>query len=280
MPHPLALHHLSLRDIAPQDLPGIARDVGLSRISVFVAPPSADLDIFPRVKPGRGLLAFTEACRATGVSVHNIDVFSLGPETRIETFAAALDLGAEIGADRLTALVQDPDLGRAAAISAELSEAAQSRGIKVSIEFMKFSALRSIRAGADFVANAGHPNLSLLVDPLHLMRTGGTISDVQAIDPAFIGAAQFCDGPLSAPANAFAEAVEDRGIPGEGAFPLADFLAALSEDCPVDIEVPLKRLAEAGLTPLERAQRLLAATMTYFDPATRGQTAAKVERGP
>lgn len=264
MLHPLALHQLSLRDVAPEDLPGIAREAGLSRVSVFVQPPSAELDIFPRVTAGQGCRSFNEACRAAGVSVHNIEVFSVGPETSIADFEPALDLGAEIGALRLTALVQDPDLSRAAARMAALAEAAQSRGMAVSIEFMRFSQLRSIEAGADFVARVGHANLTLLVDPLHLFRTGGRIASLTALDPALIGAAQFCDGPMAAPANAFAEAVEDRAIPGEGAFPLAAFLAALPDGCPLDIEVPMKRLAEAGLAPLDRARRLCDATRRFL----------------
>ena len=47
--HRLALHQLSLRDVAPVDLPGIARGAGVDTVSVFVTPPSPDLDIFPRV---------------------------------------------------------------------------------------------------------------------------------------------------------------------------------------------------------------------------------------
>jgi sugar phosphate isomerase/epimerase len=265
MPHSLALHHLSLRDVAPEDLPGIAREAGLSQVSVFVQAPSPELDIFPRVTKGKECKAFNEACRAADVSVHNIEVFSLGPDTRIADFEPALDLGAEIGARRLTALVQDPDLSRAAARMAALAEAAQSRGMAVSIEFMRFSRLRSIEAGADFVARVGHANLTLLVDPLHLFRTGGRIGSLAAIDPALIGAAQFCDGPMAAPANAFAEAVEDRAIPGEGEFPLVDFISALPGGCPLDIEVPMKRLADAGHTPSDRARRLCAATRRILE---------------
>jgi sugar phosphate isomerase/epimerase len=272
MQHPLALHHLSLLDVAPEDLPAIAREAGFSRVSVFVMPPSVNLDIFPRVEPGKSCRAFTSACRASGVSVHNIDVFSVGPDTRIQDLEAALDLGAEIGAERLTALVQDPDRGRAAERLADLSEAAECRDIEVSIEFMKFSALRSITAGADFVAQVGHSNLSLLVDPLHLTRTAGTIAELKALDPKFIGAAQFCDGPLAAPANAFIEAVEDRGIPGEGEFPLIDFLLCLPSHCPLDIEVPLKRLSDVGCTPMERARLLYDAAVTYLTAAARRET--------
>ncbi|GKY89581.1 sugar phosphate isomerase/epimerase family protein [Sinisalibacter aestuarii] len=268
MERALTLHQLCLRDVAPAELPGIAAAVGLASVSVFVMPPSPKLDIFPRIEPGQGLRDFTAACRTHAVGVHNIEVFSVEPDTDIADFNAALDMGAEIGARRLTALVQDPDMARARDRMSALAEAAAARGIAVSVEFMKFSELRSIGAGERFIAEAGHPNLTLLVDPLHLLRTGGSVADLAATDRRAIGAAQICDGPLRAPANPFGEAVENRGIPGEGEFPLPEFLAALPAGCPVDIEVPLKRFADAGISPLDRAKRLVAATRALLpEPA-------------
>ncbi|SPJ25394.1 sugar phosphate isomerase/epimerase family protein [Palleronia abyssalis] len=257
--HRLALHQLSLRDVAPVDLPGIAASVGVDTVSVFVTPPSPDLDIFPKVERGTAA-AFRSACSENGVGVHNIEVFSIGPETDVAQFSSALDLGAEIGAKRLTALVQDSDTGRVDDRMGALATAAASRGIAVSIEFMKFSECRSIGAGSDLLTRIGHDNLSLLVDPLHLFRTGGTVADLAAVDPALIGAAQVCDGPLDAPKNPFAEAVEDRGIPSEGGFPLLDFLNALPDGTPLDMEIPMKRLEKAGMGPVERAQKLVDAT--------------------
>ncbi|MBV0911058.1 sugar phosphate isomerase/epimerase family protein [Anianabacter salinae] len=248
-----------MRDVAPVDLPGVARAVGIDTVSVFVTPPSPDLDIFPKVQHS-DLASFRSACAENGVGVHNIEVFSIGPDTDVAAFARALDLGAEIGATRLTALVQDRDERRAADGLAALADAAAARGIAVSIEFMKFSECRSIGAGEALLREIGHDTLSLLVDPLHLFRTGGTIADLAACDPALIGAAQLCDGPLDAPKSAFAEAVHDRGIPGEGAFPLAAFIDALPADIPIDMEVPMKRLATAGVGTVERAQRLVDAT--------------------
>lgn len=255
----LALHSLSLRDVGPVDLPGIARAVGIDTVSIFVTPPSADLDIFPRIEPAE-VGAFRAACAEHGVGVHNIEVFSLGPDTEVAAFDAALDIGGEIGATRLTALVQDKDQGRVADNLNALADAAKARGLHVSIEFMKFSQCRSIGAGAELVTRLGHDNLSLLVDPLHLFRTGGSVADLRGTDPAVIGAAQICDGPLAAPESPFGEAVEDRGLPGEGEFPLSDFLAALPDATPIDMEVPMKRFAKAGLTPTERAARLVEAT--------------------
>ncbi|WP_339718313.1 TIM barrel protein [uncultured Maritimibacter sp.] len=261
----LALHQLSLRDVKPVDLPAVARAVGVDTVSVFVTPPSPDLDIFPRVTR-EDVAAFRTACSDSGVGVHNVEVFSIGPETKVVDFSAALDLGAEIGATRLTALVQDSDRGRASDGLGALADAAAARGIAVSIEFMKFSECRSIGAGEGLLLDIGHDNLSLLVDPLHLFRTGGTVADLVATDPGLIGAAQICDGPMEAPKSPFGEAVEDRGIPGEGAFPLADFLAALPPNTPIDMEVPMKRLAKAGVGPVERAQRLVDASRALVEP--------------
>lgn len=257
--HRLALHQLSLRDVRPVDLPGIARGVGIDTVSVFVTPPSPDLDIFPRIQTGE-VAAFRAACADHDVTVHNIEVFSLGPDTDVLDFDPALDLGAEIGATRVTALIQDEDAGRVGDRLCALADAAGRRGLRVSVEFMKFSHCRSIGAGATLLTRLGHENLSLLVDPLHLFRTGGSVADLRAADPVLIGAAQICDGPMAAPESPFGEAVEDRGLPGEGEFPLSDFLAALPADTPIDMEVPMKRFAKAGIAPADRAARLVAAT--------------------
>ncbi|MBV7407447.1 sugar phosphate isomerase/epimerase [Maritimibacter sp. DP1N21-5] len=256
----LTLHQLCLRDVAPVDLPGIARGAGVDSVSVFVVAPSPKLDIFPRVEAGQGARDFVAACDDHGVRVHNVEVFSVGPETVPEDFLPALDLGAELGATRLTALVQDADRRRAVANMCGLADLAGERGIAVSVEFMKFSECRSIGAGAEFLREAGHDNLSLLVDPLHLFRTGGSVADLAGTNPSLIGAAQICDGPLRAPESPFGEAVENRGIPGEGEFPLPEFLAALPKGCPLDIEVPLKRFADTGVSPADRAARLVRAT--------------------
>lgn len=264
--HRLALHQLSLRDVAPVDLPGIARRAGVDTVSVFVTPPSPDLDIFPRVL-AEDAAAFRAACDDHDVAVHNVEVFSLGPETVVDDFTAALDLGAGIGATRLTALVQDKDQGRAGDNLCALADAAGTRGLHVSIEFMKFSECRSIGAGAELLSRLGHDNLSLLVDPLHLFRTGGSVADLRATDAALIGAAQICDGPMAAPESPFGEAVENRGIPGEGEFPLADFLRALPAGTPIDMEVPMKRFAKAGLSPAERSARLVKATRALLAEA-------------
>lgn len=257
---PLALHHLSLRDVAPVELPGIAAGAGFGAVSLFVEPPGPGLDIFPRIATAAEAAAVARAMADHGVTVQGIEVFALAPDTDPAAFAPALDRGAALGARCLTALVQDADAGRAAGRMAALCDMAAARGMGVALEFMRFSQCRSIGAAADFVRAVGHPALGILVDPLHLFRTGGTVEGLAATDPALIRAAQLCDGPHAPPPGPpFAEAIENRGIPGEGAFPLPAFLRALPPGTPVDVEVPLLRLAEAGVSAADRARRLFAA---------------------
>jgi hypothetical protein len=54
------------------------------------------------------------------------------------------------------------------------------------------------------------------------------------------------------------EAMFGRMIPGTGAFPLRDFIAALPEDVMISLEVPRMADLQAGMTPREHAGRAVA----------------------
>lgn len=251
----ISLHQLSLRDLSPRELVAVARPAGYSSVSVFLHPPAPQLDIFPRLAAGEETTAFRRVLAGEGVAVHNIEALPFSGRTDPELYLPVLDQAAEIGAKRATALIYDRDLGRAAATLVRSCDAAAARGIAISIEFMAFSALKTVRQAADFVRSTGHGNLSLLVDPLHLARTGGHPDELPPLADT-IGALQFCDAPRTAPADPFQEAVEDRGVPGEGDLPLQALLDRTFAGLPLDIEVPMLRLQLQGVSAPERARRL------------------------
>lgn len=250
----LSLHQLCLRDLGPVELVPVARQARFSSVSVFLHPPAPQLDIFPRLTPA-DTAAFRSACAGEGVSVHNIEALPVSGRTDPAAYLPVLDHAAEIGAARATLLIYDQNLDRAGGKVVQLCDEASRRGIALSIEFMAFSALQNVGQAAEFVRAQGHANLSLLVDPLHLARTGGVPGDLPALADT-IGCLQFCDAPSLPPADLFAEAVENRLIPGEGELPLTALLAATEPGLPLDIEVPMLRLQQAGISPLDRALRL------------------------
>lgn len=227
------------------------------------APPSRALDIFPLVTPGAVLRDTCAALRETGVRVHNTEVFSITPRRDVADFAPDLALGAELGAERATVLVNDADFGRASAKLSEFCELAAAHDLKVSLEFMPYAVVRSVAGAVAMVRAVGDPRLSILVDSLHLMRGGeGPEAITSDIAPLF-GSAQISDARMAPPADPFDEAVRNRMVPGEGDLPLHALLAALPPDTPLDIEVPLSKLAASGMATDERIARLVAAMAKF-----------------
>jgi hypothetical protein len=56
------------------------------------------------------------------------------------------------------------------------------------------------------------------------------------------------------------EAVAERGIPGEGSFPLAAFLRCAPPGVTIEVEVPQTAARLAGVSALDRARRAVDAT--------------------
>src|SRR2546427_769842 len=81
---------------------------------------------------------------------------------------------------------------------------------------------------------------------------------IAEVDPSLVRYAQICDassdmpGPGDTPAL-IREARTGRLLPGEGALPLRDLVAALPATAPLAVEAPCRALAD--LSPVERAKR-------------------------
>jgi sugar phosphate isomerase/epimerase len=114
------------------------------------------------------------------------------------------------------------------------------------------------------VEAAGRPNGAVLVDNLHLARTGSTPADLTGLDPALLPYAQLCDGPAEPGDDLLADALDHRCLPGEGGLPVADFVAALPGSTPLSLEVRSAALRRDHPDPVERARRVLAATTTFL----------------
>jgi sugar phosphate isomerase/epimerase len=95
------------------------------------------------------------------------------------------------------------------------------------------------------VRNANCSNGKVLIDALHLFRSGGLVADVHAADPQWIGALQLCDAPLHGPEtndvpSILAEARAGRLPPMEGELPLLELIRAVPSSVPIGVEVPMK----------------------------------------
>jgi sugar phosphate isomerase/epimerase len=262
----LSLDHLTIFDTSPPELVTIAANLGLPLVSLWTQLPlKADLPLVTDANKAETLARM----RDTGVKLGNMECFNLTPEVVAEDFRPAVALGAELGATSLVAInAWDPERNRALDNFARLCRIAAEYGMKANVEFISMGKVRTLADAIDFITDSGEPNVGVTIDLLHLIRTGGTAADIRAMDPALIGYVQICDGPAGLAREEWNdEGFEQRQIPGEGEFPLADLIAAVPAGIVLGVEVPHRALREAGVSAAERARRAVEGTRRFLKNA-------------
>ncbi len=243
----LSLDYLTVLGASPVEQVEAAAQAGVDSVGLrFLAP--TDLRLEHEVVGDRRLVRkIAAACRRTGVTPLDVEVFFLGPEVDMARLRWAAEAAAEVGASTLLAVCTDPDRARAVDRFAALCDVAAEGGLSVALEFMRWCPIPTVEAAAAFVAEAGRPNAAICVDALHLLRSGGDPATMPALPRgSFV---QLSDAPAEAPPPGalLAEARTDRLYPGEGGLPLDRLLDALPPDTPVSIEVPHRRHAGRGV---------------------------------
>jgi sugar phosphate isomerase/epimerase len=267
--------------------------LGIEAISVFGLPPveyvnlAADLDCpfistgltaFPYDPHGYGNFSLRDDAalrrtmiaemKARGVSVSLGEGLTVRPGGDVANYAADLDIFAELGATLINTVSMDPDLARTFDQFGRLAELAGARGLRTSIEFAPGLTIATLRGAIDAVAHVGRPDFGLLIDTMHLVRSGAGAADLVGIDVDRIFHIQLSDAP-SVPRfeSYFEESMFERVAPGEGGLGLSDIVAALPGDRVYGLEIPLRTEAEAGIGPAERIGRCAAAARQLLQAA-------------
>jgi sugar phosphate isomerase/epimerase len=199
------------------------------------------------------------------VSVFDIEVLRLAEDTDVRKYVPVLESAAALGAQRAGVNIDDPDRSRTIDRFGTLCDLAAQFGIGLDIEFMIWRPVARLEDAAAIVRAAGRSNGRILIDALHLDRSGGTPAAVAALDPTLIGSVQLCDAPKRRPeaSGIIDEAREGRLAPGEGDLPLDVLLHVLSQSVPLAVEVPLAR-SMPDATPLDRARYVRFATERFL----------------
>ncbi|MFA7585965.1 MAG: TIM barrel protein [Novosphingobium sp.] len=255
----LALHQVSVMDVSPLTLVDLAADVGCDGICVFTHTPmlpseDGKIDLgFPLVT--REMVpALKQRLNERNVSIGNVEFFPVTEDFNLDDYRAGLQIGQDIGAARLVTHIHDPQFDRAAGNLHALGAAAAEYGLLACLEFTPlFPACPSIGEAVRIINASGSDNVRIGVDALHLERSGGTVADVAAVDPALIGYCQICDGPRGRGEGYFDEAL-DRLVAGTGEFPLRELARVLPAHTAYDVETPLAALADRGVSATERVK--------------------------
>lgn len=253
--HRLYLTQNSIPTATPLEVIEIAARAGFDGVSLrFIPVVGMDMPFFPIVGHRKMIGDIKSALSRTGLRLFEIFTFYIKPEIDFASYAAALEVGAELGASYAMALCFDSDHARRTENLARVCEAAGKVGIDIGLEFSMATEIRSMQAAIDLVRATKSLHASLMVDPAHLRRCGGVPSDLDAVDSSLMRYAQFND--LDVASN-------ELCMPGEGELPLREILMRLPQDIPLVAEVTPSQMPP-GVTNAEWAQRIATTTRTYI----------------
>jgi sugar phosphate isomerase/epimerase len=208
-----------------------------------------------------------------GVAISLGDGFLVLPGVEMAAFAADLDVLAELRVPRINVVSLDPDLGRTFDQFAALTELAAQRNIRTAVEPVPGLTVGDLPTALAAEEHVGRPEFQLLIDTMHLVRSGSGTTHLAALDPNQIGYAQLCDSTLRARSDNYAdEAVFERMVPGEGELPLSDILSVLPSDIVIELEVPRRSLALAGVSPIDRLRPCVDAARRLLSELPTGRT--------
>jgi sugar phosphate isomerase/epimerase len=250
----LGLAALGFLELEPPALIDVAARAGFSMVSVRTRAAVPGGPEFPLTAGSRRSRETLARIRDTGVGILQVELLQLGRDTDVASTRAMLEGAAALGASRVVATGDDPDDHVLADRLARLCDLAAEYRMIVDLEFMPFRHLATLPQALRVVALAARDNACVMIDALHLFRSGGTVADVAAAAESRLGVCQLCDAPLAAPPRdqLAVEAREQRLLPGGGELPLRSLLEALPGALLV-AEVPMGAQSPA-LSPAERAR--------------------------
>ncbi|OLL32547.1 xylose isomerase [Burkholderia sp. SRS-W-2-2016] len=277
---PLALAHLTALDVEPVQWVRAAARAGFAAVGLRLYPATEGGIAYLSAPGSEAHRALRDTLAGEGLVVHDVEFVPVVPELDPASLSGLFEAAASLGARCVSVSGDDPDSARLAVKLAELAERAQPFGLRIDLEFMRWRHVGSLAQARAVIARAAHSNLALLVDALHLSRSGGTPDDIAALPPAAIGAVQLCDAPALQPEtddDAIREARMNRMAPGAGALPLDALLRAVSPEVALSVEMPMPSLPldarlelayRSAHRVVERAALAMPATISNTTPIT------------
>jgi sugar phosphate isomerase/epimerase len=260
----IGIDFISVLGMPPVPFVALAAELGCPNISISFTPITDNPHHYPSwslrddAHLRRDLIA---AQRAHGVTISLGEGFLIRPGADIRDAATDVAIMRELGAPIINIVAIDPGWDRTIDQLAAFADLAAANGLQATLEMMPGMLIGDLPTAVKAIEQAGRPNLRLLLDSMHMFRSGASAADIAQLDPALIGYVQLCDVPLISKYPSYGdEARHYRLPPGEGELPLRDFIAALPENQMLGLEIPMLGEAEAGISPQSRLERCVAAT--------------------
>jgi len=209
----------------------IAGEVGYSAIELW----HDEIDAF--VASGRPLSDIKKALHDAGLAVPTTIYLSGWCDTTGTEHAAGLELckhrlqqAADLGAIYSIASPAGGkvDVELAARNYRELVDLGLSFGVKAAMEYLGFvEQINTIESALEIMTLSGHPQATIIVDPFHNYRGGGSFESLSKLRGDQIAISHFNDTPASPPR--LEQHDHSRVLPGEGHLDLKRWVGLLKQ---------------------------------------------------
>lgn len=264
-----SLAALTALELAPPELIEVAARCGYGQVGLRLLPAMQGGVAYPLMDDQALMSETIKRLRATGVTVADLEVVAIRPDTDIAAFKPFFDAGARVGAKHILVAGYDPDLERFSERFTRFCEAAAEFGLTSDLEFMPWTSVPDLKTAARIVETVGHPGAGILVDALHFDRSRSRVEDIGTIPVQRLHYWQLCDAPAECPTTTeglLHTAREERMFPGEGGIDLIALARAMPPDITISIEVPTVQLAKT-VDAEGRARRALKAAKAVLEKA-------------
>lgn len=254
----VSLDHLCFIELTPPQLVTLAAEAGFSHVGLRLQPAA------PPQEKQHPMLGSTPMRRDTlarladtGVAVLDMGVFRLRQGMDLDALEPVMETAALLGARHAVVNGDEKDPALLAALLHALCERGHRYGLRMHLEPTPWSGLPTLASALAVLRACGHADARLMIDPIHLDRSGATLADVADVPHALVDYVQVCDAVGPRPTDLetlIYQARHARAYPGEGTLDLPALLRVLPTGVPLSLEAPVAHLA-VQLTLPERALR-------------------------
>src|SRR5438477_6841028 len=171
---PLGLAHFTVLEVPPLDLVALAASCGYAAVGLRLHPAFPGSPFYEIPAGSAAMREMRRRLDGDGVRVYDIESVTMDGEFVASRLSAVLESARALGAQRLSVSGEDPDRGRFVANFAALCDLAAEFAMGVDLECMAWRKIATLADAAGAVEQAGRANGGVLIDALHLSRTGGT----------------------------------------------------------------------------------------------------------
>jgi sugar phosphate isomerase/epimerase len=255
-----------VQEFAPEQVVYAAAGAGFNAVGIW-----CDLETWTSQRTE----SVSKALADTGITALDIEVVWFKPGESMDTHDRFVDIAKAIGAKNILCVSSETDIDETQKRFKHLCQLTEGSDIRVVLEFLAITEINSLAKALAVVNAVAHPAAGILIDTLHLQRTGSCVEDLAALvqthsnTPApQLPYLQLCDASATLEDQSIEGVLEDalylRKLLGQGQLPLKEILQTVGANMPLSLEIRSRYLIEQFPNLPDRANAVFKNAQHFF----------------